>query len=40
MKREIFESQCFDRVRQELPQFESIVQQKIIPLGGDLVRIC
>lgn len=37
LKREIFESQCFDYVKKEHPDFLSFVESKIEPVEGDIV---
>jgi len=38
LKREILESQCFDNVKKEHPDFLSFVETKIEPIEGDIVR--
>ncbi|CDW87851.1 male sterility protein [Stylonychia lemnae] len=37
INREILQSQCFDNVR-GLPQFDSIVKNKIVPIEGDITK--
>ncbi len=39
MKREIFESQCFDIVRKQHPDFLRFVDEKTEAVAGDIVRI-
>lgn len=38
IKREVFDSRCFDQLRKMYPNFNEIIDRKIVPVEGDIVR--
>ena len=36
LKREIFQSECFDNAKALIPNFMQLVEQKIVPIEGDI----